>query len=81
MAQIDDLHRVRMAALPAGRVIMVAAVRRRGGARCDLGHLRSTWYLFHGPPSPDPFAAVRLQYHLATGNLAAGGIRENMIRV
>src|ERR1035437_4356734 len=43
VAQVNDLHRVRMTALRAERVIMVAPVRRRDSARRYLGHLRSTW--------------------------------------
>ena len=43
VAQVNDLHRVRMTALHAERVIMVAPVRRRDNARRYLGHLRSTW--------------------------------------
>jgi len=43
VAQVNDLHRVRMTALHAERVIMVAPVRRRDSARRYLGHLRSTW--------------------------------------
>ena len=35
MAQVDNLHDVRTA-LPPGRVIMVAPVHRRSGARCHL---------------------------------------------
>ena len=54
--QVNDLYRVWMTALHAERVIMVAPVRRHGRARCYLGHLRSTWYLIHGPPPPHPFA-------------------------
>jgi len=42
VAQVDDLYRVRMTALHAERVSMVAPMRRRGSARCYLGHLRST---------------------------------------
>ena len=50
VAQVDDLHRVRMTPLQAECVIMVAPMRRRDSARCDLGHLRSTWHLIHDPP-------------------------------
>jgi hypothetical protein len=49
VAQVDDLYRVRMTALHAEPVIMVAPVRRRDGACCYFGHLRWTWYLIHGP--------------------------------
>jgi hypothetical protein len=41
---------VRMTALHAERVIMVAPVRRRDSARRYLGHLRSIWYLIHDQP-------------------------------
>jgi hypothetical protein len=41
VAQMDDLHRVRVTARHAGHVIVVAPVRRRGGARCHLGQVRS----------------------------------------
>jgi hypothetical protein len=55
--QVNDLYRVWMTALRAERVIMVAPVRCHGRARCYLGHLRSAWYLIHGPPPrPHPFA-------------------------
>jgi hypothetical protein len=37
MAQVDNLHHVRMTALPAESVIMVAPVRRLGSARRYLG--------------------------------------------
>jgi hypothetical protein len=47
VAQMDDLHRVRVTALHGDRVIVVAPVRRAGGARCHLG---SIWYLVHDPP-------------------------------
>jgi hypothetical protein len=43
VAQVNDLHRVRMTALRAERVIMVAPVRRRDSARRYLGHLHWTW--------------------------------------
>ena len=50
VAQVDDLHHVRMTALRAERVIMIAPVRRRGSARRYLGHLCSSRYLIHDPP-------------------------------
>jgi len=49
MAQVDNLHHVRMTALPAESVIMVAPVRRLGSARRYLGPLRWTSYLIHDP--------------------------------
>jgi len=51
VAQINDLHRVRMTALHAERVMMVAPVRRRDSASCYLGHVRSTWYLIPELPT------------------------------
>jgi hypothetical protein len=42
VAQVNDLHRVRVTALLAERVIMVAPVRRRGRAHCHLCYMRST---------------------------------------
>ena len=53
---MDDIHRVRVTARHAERVIVVAPVRRRGGARCHLGHVRSIWYLLHNPPPSRRFA-------------------------
>jgi hypothetical protein len=58
VAQINDLHRVRMTALLAERVIMVAPVRRRDSACCYFGHVRSAWYLIHDPPPPHPFCRL-----------------------
>jgi hypothetical protein len=49
-AQEDDLHRVRMTALHAEHVMMVAPVRRADGARGHPGHLGPICYLLHDPP-------------------------------
>src|SRR5665647_642830 len=57
MAQIDNLHRVRMTARHAGRVIVVAPVRRCGGARRDLVHVSPIRNLLHGLPPSRPFEA------------------------
>jgi hypothetical protein len=56
MTQVDNLHHVRMAARPAGSVIMVAHVRGCCSARCHLSHLRSTSFFIHDPPPPHSFA-------------------------
>ena len=80
VAQVNDLHRVRMTALQAERMIMVAPVRRRGGARCYLGHIRPTWYLNHDPPLSTRSLVVHPQYHFDTGNSPNGDIPEHMIR-
>ena len=47
MAQVDNLHHVRMTALLAESVIVVAPVRRIGSARCHPGHLRQIPSLIH----------------------------------
>lgn len=43
VAEVNDLHRMRMTVLPVEGVIMIAPVRSRGSAHCDLGHLCSIW--------------------------------------
>ena len=85
VAQINDLHLVRMAALHARRVIMVAPVRRRGSARGNRGHLRSTQYLIHGPTTSPSVSSADLgvsqrKGHLDTRNLPIGGITEHLTR-
>jgi hypothetical protein len=47
--QEDDLHRVRMTALHADHVIMVAPVSRCGSARCHSPFSLIS-FLLHGPP-------------------------------
>lgn len=53
MTKVDNLHHVRMTALLAECVIVVAPVRRLGSARC---HLRQIPSLIHDPVPPHSFA-------------------------
>jgi hypothetical protein len=78
-AQVDNLHRVRMTALPVGPVIMVAPVRRLGSTRRHLGQLRQISYLVHDL-LPSSFirrgrvtAASRDDQRRHVGHVAASG--------
>jgi hypothetical protein len=51
LAQVDDPHLVRMAALHAVRMIVVTPVCRSGRAGRYLGNQCWPWHVIHGPPT------------------------------
>jgi hypothetical protein len=80
-AEVDDLHGVRMTALAGGGMVMVASVRRCGSARCYLGDLYPTWYLFHGQHLLVRSKPARLPFHRDSGDRPTCGISEHLTRI